>query len=81
MTVKLSNTNCEGRDSEYFHLFSLGYNVSDRIVNILMRRFDRSGTFEIRFDDFIQLCSVLRVNTILLLNSLLYLIRFVYSLS
>eukprot|EP00795_Rhopilema_esculentum_P001350 gene1350-15750_t len=41
----------------------LGYNVSDRIVNILMRRFDRSGTLEIRFDDFVQLCSVLRMLT------------------
>jgi len=28
-----------------------------------MRRFDRTGTGEVRFDDFIQLCTVLRMLT------------------
>jgi len=42
---------------------SFGYNISDRIITILMRRFDRTGTGEVRFDDFIQLCTVLRMLT------------------
>ncbi|XP_059468431.1 programmed cell death protein 6 [Neocloeon triangulifer] len=38
-------------------LVTFGYRLSDNIVNMLVRKFDRNGTGTILFDDFIQ-CSV-----------------------
>lgn len=38
-----------------------GYRLSDPFYNILMRKFDRSATGRVNFDDFVQLCIVLQV--------------------
>lgn len=32
------------------------------MIGILLRRFDRTGKGEVRFDDFIQLCVIVRVS-------------------
>eukprot|EP00794_Sanderia_malayensis_P019019 gene19019-20931_t len=59
----LDNSGAIDRRELMIALNSFGYNISDKIVDILIRRFDRTGTGEIRFDDFIQLCSILRMLT------------------
>eukprot|EP00112_Aurelia_sp_Birch-Aquarium-sp1_P019865 Seg50.12 transcript_id=Seg50.12/GoldUCD/mRNA.D3Y31 product="Programmed cell death protein 6" protein_id=Seg50.12/GoldUCD/D3Y31 len=59
----LDNSGAIDRRELIIALKSFGYNVSERIIDILMRRFDRTGTGEVRFDDFIQLCSVLSMLT------------------
>ena len=43
-------------------LTTFGYRLSEPFINILMRRFDRSGKGVILFDDFIQCCVVLHVS-------------------
>lgn len=40
-------------------LSSFGYRLSDNLVDILIRKFDRFGKETILFDDFIQCCIVL----------------------
>ncbi|CAG9828016.1 unnamed protein product [Diabrotica balteata] len=40
-------------------LVSFGYRLSDSLINILLRKFDRHGHGTILFDDFIQCCIVL----------------------
>lgn len=40
-----------------------GFRISERLIGVLMRRFDRTGTGHVRFDDFIQLCVVVRMLT------------------
>lgn len=44
-------------------LQSFGFNLSERFYYILIRKFDRSGKGDIRFDDFIQSCVVLQTLT------------------
>lgn len=40
-------------------LTSFGYRLSDNLVNMLVRKFDRNGSGTILFDDFIQCCIIL----------------------
>ncbi|EDV52841.2 programmed cell death protein 6 [Drosophila erecta] len=40
-------------------LTSFGYRLSDHLIDILLRKFDRFGRGTILFDDFIQCCIVL----------------------
>ncbi|XP_070070465.1 programmed cell death protein 6 isoform X2 [Drosophila takahashii] len=40
-------------------LTSFGYRLSDHLINVLLRKFDRFGRGTILFDDFIQCCIVL----------------------
>ncbi|XP_066921053.1 programmed cell death protein 6-like [Clytia hemisphaerica] len=47
--------------SQAMHGF--GFRVSERIISILIRRFDRTGQGQVRFDDFIQLCIIVRMLT------------------
>ncbi|XP_030831192.1 programmed cell death protein 6 [Strongylocentrotus purpuratus] len=41
-------------------LTTFGYRLSDRIYDLLIRKFDRSGKGSIAFDDFIQCCCVIQ---------------------
>lgn len=43
-------------------LTSFGYRLSDNIIDMLLRKFDRFGRGTILFDDFIQCCIVLYVS-------------------
>lgn len=49
-------------------LSSFGYRLSDQIVSVMLRRFDRLGRGTILFDDFIQCCVVLHVRFIITYN-------------
>ncbi|KAL1509518.1 hypothetical protein ABEB36_004234 [Hypothenemus hampei] len=40
-------------------LVSFGYRLSDHLINVMVRKFDRHGHGTILFDDFIQACIVL----------------------
>uniref|UniRef100_A0A915IUW7 EF-hand domain-containing protein n=1 Tax=Romanomermis culicivorax TaxID=13658 RepID=A0A915IUW7_ROMCU len=44
-------------------LTQFGYRLSDPFYGMLMRKFDRSATGNINFDDFVQLCVVLQTLT------------------
>lgn len=44
-------------------LTSFGYRLSDTLVNILIRKYDRIGRGTILFDDFIQCCITLYVSS------------------
>ncbi|KAI1726892.1 EF hand domain-containing protein [Ditylenchus destructor] len=44
-------------------LTQFGYRLSDNFINLLLRKFDRTHTGRIIFDDFIQLCVVLQTLT------------------
>ncbi|KAI1728351.1 EF-hand domain pair domain-containing protein [Ditylenchus destructor] len=44
-------------------LTQFGYRLSDHFINLLLRKFDRTHTGRIIFDDFIQLCVVLQTLT------------------
>lgn len=44
-------------------LMSFGYQLSDRVIDIMIRKFDRSGQ-GIYFDDFIQCCIILHTMTV-----------------
>nr|CAH7725622.1 unnamed protein product [Callosobruchus chinensis] len=44
-------------------LTSFGYRLSDGVISIILRKFDRHGNGTILFDDFIQLCVVLHTLT------------------
>ena len=50
--------------------FQLGFNLSERFYGILIKKFDRSGHDDIRFDDFIQCCVVLQVSKTYIIASL-----------
>lgn len=43
-------------------LTSFGFRLSDHVIEMMMRRFDRLGRGTILFDDFIQCCIVLCVS-------------------
>lgn len=43
-------------------LTSFGYRLSDNIIGLLIRKFDRHGNGTILFDDFIQCCIILYVS-------------------
>lgn len=42
--------------------FCLGYRLSDRFYDILVKKFDRQGRGVVAFDDFIQCCVVMQVS-------------------
>uniref|UniRef100_A0A0M3HPL7 Programmed cell death protein 6 n=1 Tax=Ascaris lumbricoides TaxID=6252 RepID=A0A0M3HPL7_ASCLU len=42
---------------------SWGYRLSERFIDLLMIKFDRTHTHRVNFDDFIQLCVVLQTLT------------------
>ena len=46
----------------YSALQSFGYNVSKKVVSIMVKRFDRAGRMEILFDDFIRCCLMFYVS-------------------
>ncbi|XP_072169336.1 programmed cell death protein 6-like [Diadema setosum] len=41
-------------------LTTFGYRLSDRLYDVLLRKFDRGGKGAIAFDDFIQCCCVIQ---------------------
>lgn len=43
-------------------LTAFGYRLSDNLINLLIRKFDRYGNGTILFDDFIQCCVILYVS-------------------
>lgn len=43
-------------------LTSFGYRLSDGIIEVILRKFDRHGRGTILFDDFIQCCISLQVS-------------------
>lgn len=43
-------------------LHNFGYRISDNLINIMVKKFDRYGNGTILFDDFIQACVVLHVS-------------------
>lgn len=45
-------------------LHAFGYRLSNHIVDLMMRKFDRYGRGTILFDDFIQCCIVLHVSKV-----------------
>lgn len=47
-------------------LSSFGYRLSEQVVSVMLKRFDRFGRGTILFDDFIQCCVVLHVCILLL---------------
>ncbi|XP_050295407.1 programmed cell death protein 6 [Anthonomus grandis grandis] len=51
------------RDELKTALTSFGYRLSDNLINIMVRKFDRHGNGTILFDDFIQACIVLHTLT------------------
>lgn len=53
-------------------LIAFGYRLSDHIVGLLVRKFDRFGKGTILFDDFIQCCIILYV------SSQFYIIYYIY---
>lgn len=44
------------------NFLSVGYRLSDKFYEILIRKFDRQGRGTVAFDDFIQCCVVLQVS-------------------
>lgn len=44
-------------------LTSFGYRLSENLIGLLVRKFDRFGQGTILFDDFIQCCIILYVST------------------
>lgn len=42
--------------------FFVGYRLSERFYDILVKKFDRSGRGTVNFDDFIQCCVVIQVS-------------------
>ncbi|XP_041378680.1 programmed cell death protein 6-like [Gigantopelta aegis] len=44
-------------------LTNFGYRLSDRFYGLLIRKFDRTGSGNIAFDDFIQCCVVIQTLT------------------
>lgn len=45
-------------------LTTFGYRLSDNLISLMFRKFDRFGKGTILFDDFIQCCIVLQVSII-----------------
>lgn len=48
----------------FANFLSVGYRLSDKFYEILIRKFDRQGRGTVAFDDFIQCCVVLQVSGI-----------------
>lgn len=57
------NSGSIDRDELKQALTTFGYRLSDRFYDLLIRKFDRSGSAAIRFDDFIQCCIVIQTLT------------------
>lgn len=47
---------CEKPQSIDLYLIILGYRLSDRFYDLLIKKFDRTGRGTVAFDDFIQAC-------------------------
>lgn len=58
-------------------LVTFGYRLSDNLINILIRKFDRHGNGTILFDDFIQCCIILYVSHNIAI--IIYLIWFLFQ--
>ena len=50
---------CINSDELYTALISFGYNISKKMTDLLLKRFDRANKNEILFDDFIRCCLIL----------------------
>ena len=50
---------CMNNENNFWSV--LGYRLSDRFYEILIKKFDRSGRGVVNFDDFIQCCVVIQV--------------------
>ena len=59
----LDNSGTIDRNELKSALKSFGFNLSEKFYDILIKKFDRSGGNDIRFDDFIQCCVVLQTLT------------------
>lgn len=46
----------------YMYYLFVGYRLSERFYDILIKKFDRSGRGVVNFDDFIQCCVVIQVS-------------------
>lgn len=71
----MTNTVLEGDQSRMRHCAYMaviedcwsvvvGYRLSDRFYDILIRKFDRQGRGVVAFDDFIQCCVVIQVRVV-----------------
>lgn len=60
-------------------LTSFGYRLSDNLIGILLRKFDRYGRGTILFDDFIQCCIILYVCSLYNLRYCLVIIYYYIS--
>ena len=54
---------CISADELYTALISFGYNISKKMAELMVKRFDRADKNEILFDDFIRCCLILYVST------------------
>ena len=50
---------CISSDELHTALISFGYNISKKMAELLVKRFDRANKNEILFDDFIRCCLIL----------------------
>merc|ERR1712029_892949 len=50
---------CISADELHTALISFGYNISKKMANLMVKRFDRANKNEILFDDFIRCCLIL----------------------
>jgi Ca2+-binding EF-hand superfamily protein len=46
----------------YISKHFLGYRLSDRFYDLIIKKFDRQGKGTVAFDDFIQACVSIQVN-------------------
>ena len=53
---------CISSDELHTALISFGYNISKKMAELLVKRFDRANKNEILFDDFIRCCLILYVS-------------------
>ena len=53
---------CISADELHTALISFGYNISKKMANLMVKRFDRANKNEILFDDFIRCCLILYVS-------------------
>ncbi|ENN78774.1 hypothetical protein HUJ04_010159 [Dendroctonus ponderosae] len=59
----LDNSGNIDRQEFKLALHNFGYRISDTLINIMVKKFDRYGNGTILFDDFIQACVVLHTLT------------------
>lgn len=61
-------------------LTSFGYRLSDFLVDMLVKKFDRFGRGTILFDDFIQCCIILYVSYLITNNNNIIVIQILHSI-